>query len=120
MKHKKAGRKLSRIRKQRRALLKTLLWSFILKKKINTTEAKAKEKKALTDRIINKSKAALRSGDSSRSMRILKKLIPEKAAQKITADFLKRFENRNSGYTRIIKLKQRRSDGAKIAVIEFV
>lgn len=100
--------------------MKTLAGSFILKEKINTTEARAKEIKSLADRIINKSKAALLTGDSSRSIRILKKMIPEKAAQRITADFLKRFENRNSGYTRIIKLKQRKSDGAKMAVIEFV
>lgn len=121
MKHKKAGRKLSRIRKQRRALIKTLLGSFIMAEKITTTEAKAKEIKPLVDKIINKAKK-VKQNSASRVViiRNLRNEIPVKAAQKIMGDFLNKFNERGSGYTRVIKLPGRKSDSAKMAIIEFV
>ncbi|MFC1638213.1 bL17 family ribosomal protein [Patescibacteria group bacterium] len=58
MNHKKVGRKFGRVKKQREAMFNTLLGSLIMREKITTTEAKAKEAKSLIDRIVNKAKKA--------------------------------------------------------------
>lgn len=120
MKHLKKGRKLGRVRNQRKALFKTLLGSLIMREKIQTTEAKAKEIKGKVDKIINAAKKTQVESKKISAIRKLKKQLPAQAVQKITGEFLDRFFKRNSGYARIIKLNPRKSDGARIAVIEFV
>lgn len=106
---------------QRNALLKTLIGSLILHEHITTTEAKAKEVKNSIDQIINKAKAARNKAERRVAMiRDLQKHIPAVATKKLLTDFSNRFEGRQSGYTRVAKLEQRESDGAKMAVIEFV
>ena len=121
MQHKAKGRKFGRVRKQRKALFKTLIGSFIMREKITTTEAKAKELAPLTDKIINMAKKT-KNGKGNKVViaRELQKRIPAMAAKKMSDNFLERFEKRNSGYTRIIKIARRKSDGARMAVIEFV
>lgn len=118
MKHRVKGRKLSRVRKQRKALLKILLGHLIMREKIQTTEAKAKELKFNIDQIINQAKRVEK--ERVVALRELKKAIPHPALEKISGDFIKKFSARSSGYTRVIKLNQRKSDGARMAVIEFV
>lgn len=121
MRHRKTSRKLSRIKKQREALMKTLLGSLIISEKIVTTEAKAKEAKSLIDRIINKTKESKSNSKLKVSTaRKLKDKIPSKAADKLRGEFLNKFNERKSGYTRVIKLFPRKSDSARMAVIEFV
>jgi large subunit ribosomal protein L17 len=101
--------------------MKTMLGSLIMREKISTTEAKAKELKNRIDPIVNKAKLAGQSKEKKVAiMRYLVKYIPENAARKVTGDFIKKFDSRNSGYTRVIKLAPRKSDGARLAVIEFV
>lgn len=121
MKHRHTGRVLSRGRNQRRALIKTLLGSLVLHGRITTTEAKAKEIKLFVDQIINKAKIA-RTDEKRRvaMMRELQKKIPMVAVKKLTGEFGIQFDSRKSGYTRVVKLDPRKSDGAKMAVIEFV
>jgi large subunit ribosomal protein L17 len=121
MKHKKVGRKFGRVRSQRKALLRTLLGSLMMNEKIKTTEAKAKEIKSIIDPIINKAKVAKK--DSAKKVAILRDLrisIPVMAVRKLSGSFCEKFEARNSGYTRVVKLPPRKSDSAKMAVIEFV
>jgi large subunit ribosomal protein L17 len=119
MKHLSKGRKFSRVRKQRKALMKTLLGSLILHEKMTTTEAKAKEMKNFIDRIINKAKTANKVGKST-VIKELNTLLPKKAVNKLIGEFNSRFNTRKSGYVRVIKLPRRKSDGARMAVIEFV
>lgn len=93
-----------------------------MKEKITTTEAKAKEIKSLVDRLINKAKKS-KTDDAKRVgiIRDLRKHLPMVAITKLTTgDFIGRFGERTSGFTRVIKLEQRKSDGARMAVIEFV
>ena len=121
MKHKKTGRQLSRTRNQRRALMKTLLGSLILHERIVTTEAKAKELKNNIDQVVNKAKVA--RTDSTKTVAVLRDLrkdIPKVAMEKIVGEFGVRFDSRNSGFIRITKLEARKSDSARMAVIEFV
>ena len=121
MKHQKKKRELGRNEGQRKALLKTLLGSLILNEKIQTTEAKAKESKNAIDKLITKAKKSQEPAKKLAILRDLNKLIPKIAVKKmLSEEFLKKFSERNSGYTRIIKLERRKSDGARIAVIEFV
>lgn len=121
MNHLAKGRKFSRVKKVRVALLKTLLGSLIMKEKITTTEAKAKEIKPMIDKIITKVKKV--SKDETKKVAIIREIrkeLPLMAVKKLSGDFSKKFSDRSSGYTRIIKITQRKSDGARMAVIEFV
>lgn len=120
MRHLKKGRKLGRERNQRKALFKTLLGSFIMREKIETTEAKAKEAKSKIDKIINLAKKGKKDSLKISVIRGLKKVLPEGAANKLSGDFLNKFSGRGSGYSRVIKLNPRKSDGARMAIIEFV
>jgi large subunit ribosomal protein L17 len=121
MKHRIAGRILGRKRNQRKALIKTLLGSLVLYERITTTEAKAKEVKNFVDQIINKAKKSRQ--DETRRVALLRQLnrdLPTMAAKKLLGDFVERFESRTSGYTRVVKFEARKSDGARMAIIEFV
>ncbi len=120
MKHKIKGRKFSRVRRQRKALLKSLAGHLIAREKIRTTEAKAKELKLIIDRIINQAKRIQNEKEKISAIRELRKRIPVPAAKKLSGDFIQKFSNRKSGYARVVKLNQRKGDGARMAVIEFV
>lgn len=119
MKHRVKGRKFSRIRKQRKALIKSLAESLIMREKITTTEAKAKELKGIIDKIINKMKKG-EDKNKLAAIRGLSRVISQKSVKKLSGDFLKKFDGRKSGYTRVFKLDRRKGDSAKMAVIEFI
>ncbi|MCW1888789.1 MAG: 50S ribosomal protein L17 [Candidatus Moranbacteria bacterium] len=121
MKHQKKGRIFGRERNQRNALMKTLLGSLIMHEHMATTEAKAKEVKNFIDQLVNKAKVARK--DEARKValiRDLRKHIPLMAVKKLMGDFTNRFETRQSGYVRVIKTEARKSDSARMAIIEFV
>jgi len=120
MKHLKKGRKFGRVKNQREAMLKTMLGSLIMEEKIETTLAKAKELKIMIDKIINKAKKVNIEGRKVAIIRELSNQLPVKAVKKITGEFLSKFSERTSGYSRVIKLSPRKSDAAAMAVIEFV
>ena len=115
MEHGKKHRKFGRETKQRTALLRGLLVALISNAKITTTEAKAKSLKTAIEKLITQAKR----GDLTARKSIVAK-VGSKAAVKLMHDAAKKFAERTSGFTRIHKLTPRRSDGAKIAVIEFV
>jgi large subunit ribosomal protein L17 len=118
MKHCKSGRQFGRVASQRKALLSTMLGSLIMYEKIETTEAKAKELKSRIDRIITKAKRA-----QDNDMAVVRKLegqLPMMAIQKIKDELLERMSDRKSGYARVIKLSPRKSDGARMAIVELV
>jgi large subunit ribosomal protein L17 len=121
MRHLIKGRKLGREKAQREALVNGLIANLVLSEKIVTTEAKAKEIKPVMDKIITKIKKA---GDDAQkkvsTIRDLRKDLNSDCVKKLSGEFIKKFDGRNSGYTRIIKLSERKSDSAKMAVIEFV
>ncbi len=120
MKHQKKTRELGRPASQRKALLRLLLSSLILKEKIITTEAKAKETKKKIDPLVNQAKKFEDQAKKAAVLRKLKNGLSKAAVKKLTGEFLKRFTKRGSGYTRVIKLGLQREDNARMAVIEFV
>lgn len=111
----KKGRKLSRKKDQRKALLKSLIRNFFIKEKIKTTEAKAKEILRFAEKFITKAK----KGDLN-SVRILARYFQKDLIKKLVKEIGPRFKERKGGYTRIIKLGPRKSDGAKMVIIELV
>jgi len=119
MKHFKKGRKFNRERDQRKALLKSLVSALIMKEKIKTTEAKAKEASRLVEKFITKAK----KGDLA-SKRFLARFFTQKIIKKLVEDIAKRYisgdKERKGGYTRIIKFGPRKTDGARMALLELI
>lgn len=115
MRKRTKGRKLSRKKDQRKALLKTLAFSLLSKEKIKTTEAKAKVVAGFVEKQITRAK-----NNSLFSRRFLAKFFPKKIVKKLIEEIAPRYKERKGGYTRIIKLGPRKSDGAKMAIIELL
>ena len=100
---------------KRRSLLRGLAASLITKGKITTTEAKAKELRSFVEPLISKARSANLSG-----RRVILEALPKNAAMKATDEIGPRFSSRAGGYTRIVKLGRRKSDGTRMALIELV
>jgi large subunit ribosomal protein L17 len=109
------GRKFHRESGQRKALLKTLANSLILKERIKTTEAKAKELSPFIEKKITRAK----KGDIN-ARRYLARFFNDSTVKKIVDDVAIRYKERNGGYTRVVKIGARKSDSSKMAIIELV
>ena len=117
MRHHNNTRKFGRTKNQRRALLKGLALSLIKSERITTTEAKAKELRPYIEKMITQSL----KGDANSKRLVTAKLMNRKPeSKKLIEVIAPRFSGRTGGYTRILKLPQRLSDGASMALIEFV
>lgn len=115
MRKRKKGKKFGRVAEQRKALLKGLASSLIIHKKITTTEAKAKELRRFVEPLVSKAKI----GDLHRR-RLVRKWLTAPVTKKLFDEIGPSYKERPGGYTRIIKLPPRVSDGARMATIEFV
>ncbi len=122
MNHQKSGRKLERNRNQRRALVKSLAEGLVLNGRIRTTEARAKEMKSRIDRLVNIAKEGVLVPERRvATLRLLKKRVSGITLDHLCSeDFLKKFGTRTSGFARVVKLTPRKTDGAKMAILEFV
>lgn len=116
MRHRKRGRQLGRNTKHRLALFRNLATSLMEHERIETTEAKAKELRGITDRLITLGK----EGTLHARRGALRVLRTKQAVSKLFDDIAKRFPDRHGGYTRIIKTRQRPGDGAPLVAIELV
>ncbi len=115
MLHRNKNKQLSRNKNQRNALIKSLAVSLVKHGKITTTEIKAKVLKPFVEKLITKGKA----GDLS-ATRLIASKIGAASAKKIIKEISPKYKDRQGGYARIIKIKARVSDGARMAQIEFV
>ena len=113
------GRKLNRTSSHRASLLSNLSISLIKHKQIVTTEQKAKELRRFIERLVTYAKK-----DSLHGRRlILKKIkgnLKKEVANVLIHDIAPNYKDRNGGYTRIIKLSNRKNDNANMSIIEFV
>ena len=116
MRHRKKGRQLGRNTKHRRALFRNLVTSLIEHERIETTEAKAKELRGFTDRMITLGK----EGTLAARRRALGFILRKDIVSKLFSDVAVRFRNRPGGYTRIIKTRRRVGDAAEMVAIELV
>jgi len=147
MRHRKSGRQFSRNTSHRRAMLRALTANLIAHERIETTDAKAKELRRVAERVITR---ARRLGDvaftpndqlsvADRARRLAAQQQVAKFLQrfavvteseestkkvdlieKVFVDLAKRFKDRQGGYTRIIKVGNRRGDNAPMSIIELV
>jgi large subunit ribosomal protein L17 len=114
--HRVKGRKLSRYRGQRVALLRGLVSELIIHEKITTTLAKAKETRVVAEKLITHGKKG-----NLHHRRLAMAQIPRKrVVEKVFDVMAPRYANRAGGYTRIVKLGPRAGDAAEMAVIELV
>jgi large subunit ribosomal protein L17 len=126
MRHRKSGRKLKRTRSHRKALLSSLSTALIQHKRIQTTTAKAKETRIVVEKLISRAKrAVLREGDGSAKnvharREVFSFLRDRKAVSTLFNEIAAKVAVRPGGYTRVVKLGQRRGDGAEIAILELV
>lgn len=114
MRHLRKGRKFSRERNQRRALMKSLASSFFVAGRIRTTEAKAKELRPFVEKFI-----ARAQNPKVDNRRFLRRFFSDEVVKKII-EYADLFRERRGGYTRIIKTELRKIDSAKMAIIELV
>jgi len=146
MRHSKSGRQFGRNSSHRRAMLRALTANLIAHERIETTDAKAKELRRVAERVITKARRLGEVAYTPADQLSLADRARRHAAQKEVAKFLqrftvvdkgseankvdlvekvfvelaKRYRNRAGGYTRIIKVGNRRGDNAPISIIELV
>ena len=112
-----AYRKLGRDNKHRRSMLATLTKQVIMNERITTTDTRAKEVRKSVEKMITLGKR----GDLVSRRNALAFLHNDtEVVKKIFDDLAKRYENRDGGYTRILKVDERRGDGALMSIIELV
>ena len=112
-----AYRKLGRDNKHRRSMLATLTKQVIMNERIQTTDTRAKEVRKSVDKMITLGK---RGDLVSRRSALAFLHNDTEVVDKIFNDLAKRYEKRDGGYTRILKVDERRGDGALVSIIELV
>ncbi|MBM7705116.1 50S ribosomal protein L17 [Metabacillus iocasae] len=117
-------RKLGRTSAQRKALLRDLTTDLIINERIETTEARAKELRSTVEKMITLGKRgdlhARRQAAAYVRNEVANEESGQDALQKLFSDIATRYEDRQGGYTRILKVGPRRGDGAPIVIIELV
>ena len=112
-----AYRKLGRDNKHRRSMLATLTKQLIENERIVTTETRAKEVRKCFDKMVTYGKKGTLV---SRRLALAFLHNDNNAVNKVFNDLAPRYKDRNGGYTRIIKLKERRGDDALEVRLELV
>jgi len=115
MRHQKTRRRLSRFGSHRKALLRNLVKSLLYEERISTTLARAKELRRLIDKLINLGKR-----QDLNSRRYAFKLLQDRyLVDLLFKDIALRFNQTGSGYTRIIRFKNRQGDNAQMVIVEL-
>lgn len=114
MKKKVFGRKLKRDINERKALFKGLISSLVLNEKIETTESKAKAIRAEIDKLVTRAKK-----DTQLAKKLLGPKLSPEALEKMIRDIAPRFNNRQGGYTKMVRLGKRFGDDATMVLIEW-
>ncbi len=109
------GRKFNRETDQRKALIKSLITALIMREKITTTLAKAKELSGVAEKVITRAK----KGDLA-ARRLLVQKLSYRTVKKLVEVIAPMYKERKGGYTRISKIGARKGDAAPMAIIELV
>jgi large subunit ribosomal protein L17 len=146
MRHGNLGRKFGRNTAHRKAMFRALTANLVLHERIETTDAKAKELRRIAERLVSRAirlgSVAYTPGDKLSPADRAKRLAAERQigrflrrfaavetdeesrkvdlVEKVLIDLAKRFQGRPGGYTRIVKVGNRRGDNAPMSIIEFV
>ena len=116
MGHRDKVKKLGRTKPHREALLSNMAMSLFTYRVIKTTDAKAKALKPVVDKIISTAKE-----DTLHAKRQVAKTIKQKDVfKKLFSEIVPQFSDRDSGFTRVVKLGVRRGDGAPMSIVELL
>jgi len=117
MRHRVAGRRLGRSTSHRRAMRQAVIVSLFRHESITTTTAKAKEVRSQAERLIT----LARKGGLANYRRALAELQDKIVVKKLFNEIAPRYADRPGGYTRILRLAERRvNDGAEQVIFELV
>ncbi|NQS71045.1 MAG: 50S ribosomal protein L17 [Desulfobulbaceae bacterium] len=116
MRHRKAGRKLSRVRSHRDAMLRNMVTSLLEHERIVTTVPKAKEARRLAEQMITLGKR----GDLHARRQALAYIRSKSVVAKLFDELSSQYAERQGGYTRIVRTGSRTGDAAPMAILELV
>ena len=123
MRHRVAGKRLSRDTDSRKALRRNLIKQLFEHERVKTTRAKAFAVRGDAEKLITLAKNGNSAGDVemvNARRKAAAKLSDPEAVKLLFDEIAPRFENRPGGYTRIIKLGPRKGDAAEMALIELI
>ena len=116
MRHRKSGRKLGRTATHRSAMFRNMVVSLFEHERIETTDAKAKELRRIAEKLITRGKAG-----TLHARRMAARYVRNPSVlQKLFGEIAGRYSEREGGYTRIMKLGNRKGDNAPISIIELM
>ena len=116
MRHRIAGRKLSRPTAHRMSMLRTTVTDLLRYESVRTTEAKARELRRFAEKVITRGKKG-----TLHDRRLAAAVLTDDAVvRKLFDELGPRYESRPGGYTRIVKLGARKGDAAAMAIIELM
>ncbi len=117
MRHGNNKRKFGREKNERKALINSLALNLIIRGKIKTTLPKAKELRPFVEKLVT----AAKKGDLATKRLVIAKLSGRRPeTKKLFEVIAPKYKERNGGYTRVLKMGPRKSDGAPMAIIEFI
>lgn len=116
MRHRVHGRKLGRTSAHRKAMTRNQLIALFTHERIITTIAKAKNLRPQAERMVT----LARTGTLANRRRILTMVPDKEVVKRLFDEIAPRFAERPGGYTRILRLGNRRGDNAELAIIEFI
>jgi large subunit ribosomal protein L17 len=124
MRHRVAGKKLSRTKDQRKSLRRNLMNELFRHGRIKTTRAKAEAIRAEAEKLITMAKRGLAHEDEQRAVHarrvVLSRLNNRDSVQTLFDVLAPRYEDRPGGYTRMFKVGLRNGDNAEMVVLELV
>ncbi|WP_026477625.1 50S ribosomal protein L17 [Alkaliphilus transvaalensis] len=109
-------RKLGRESAHRNLMLRNLVTSLLKNGRIQTTEARAKETRRLAEKMITLGKR----GDLHARRQVLSFVTEETVVKNLFEEIAPKYQDKNGGYTRIMKLGPRRGDAAEAVILELV
>ncbi|ABW18084.1 50S ribosomal protein L17 [Alkaliphilus oremlandii] len=109
-------RKLGRVSAHRNLMLRNLVTSLLKNGRIETTDTRAKETRRLAEKMITLAKR----GDLHARRQVLSFVTEETVVKNLFDEIAPKYQERNGGYTRIMKLGPRRGDAAEMVIIELV
>lgn len=109
-------RKLGRPTGHRNLMLRNLVTSLLKNGRIETTETRAKETRKLAEKMITLAKR----GDLHARRQVLAYMLDETAVKNLFDEVAPKYQERNGGYTRILKLGPRRGDAAPMVILELI
>ena len=109
-------RKLGRPTDHRLAMLRNLVTSFLREGQIETTLTRAKETRRMAEKMIS----LVKRGDLHARRQALAYIYDEDVVTKLFTEIAPKYQERNGGYTRILKKGPRRGDAAEVAILQLV